>query len=213
MNSTKKEISYTTTNSYSTLNKLSNRTKTIWFVCHGMGQLSERFIEHFSILDEVENYIIAPQAPSKYYHTQEYKTVGASWLTKLNTKKDTENVLRYFDSIFENEHIPKDISINFLGYSQGVSVVMRYIASRKIQFTQLILFAGGIPVELKPENFTHLRMGFKVTYIYGDEDTYLNNPRIASEMKKLESLLPDAHKIARFSGNHTFNLEEAIKNI
>ncbi len=69
MNSIEKEIAYETTNTYSTLNHLTKRTKRVWFVCHGMGQLSDRFIKNFTSLNEVENYIIAPQAPSKYYHS------------------------------------------------------------------------------------------------------------------------------------------------
>jgi len=39
MGSEEKEISYTITNSYSTLNTLTKATKNVWFVCHGMGYL------------------------------------------------------------------------------------------------------------------------------------------------------------------------------
>ena len=62
-----KEITYTTRNSYSTLNTLTEHTKTVWLVFHGMGYLSRYFLRYFKTLNTRENYIIAPQAPSKYY--------------------------------------------------------------------------------------------------------------------------------------------------
>ena len=77
-----KEISYQSTNSYSILNRLTQDTKNIWFVCHGMGYLSKFFIQYFKDLDPKDNYIIAPQAQSKYYIPPKFKYVGSSWLTK-----------------------------------------------------------------------------------------------------------------------------------
>ena len=111
MNPIEKEILYQSTNSYSTLNTLSEKTEYVWFVCHGMGYLSRYFLKYFKGLDEEKHYIIAPQAQSKYYIQPEFKHVGASWLTKENTLKETENVMRYFDAIFDNEGIPEDAKL------------------------------------------------------------------------------------------------------
>lgn len=107
MDSQEKEISYTTTNSYSTLNRLTEATKNVWFVCHGLGYLSRYFLKYFKSLNPDENYIIAPQAPNKYYLKSNFKHVGSCWLTKENTAKDSENVMQYFDAVFENESIPE----------------------------------------------------------------------------------------------------------
>jgi len=121
MNSTEKEISYQTTNSYSTLNTLTQHTKNVWFVCHGMGYLSRYFIKYFEALDADENYIIAPQAQSKYYIPPKFKHVGSSWLTKENTIQETENVMRNFDAVLDAENIPSNVNLIVIGYSQGVS--------------------------------------------------------------------------------------------
>ena len=115
MGSEEKEISYTITNSYSTLNTLTKATKNVWFVCHGMGYLSRYFLNYFQNLNPNENYIIAPQAQSKYYIPPKFQYVGASWLTKENTIKETENVMRYFDAVFEAEAIPKDKNLIVFG--------------------------------------------------------------------------------------------------
>jgi predicted esterase len=205
MNLEDKEISYTTTNSYSTLNRLTDSTKNVWFVCHGMGYLSRYFIRYFEGLDDADNFIIAPQAQSKYYIPPKFKHVGASWLTKENTLKETENVMRNFDAILEAENISKTMNLIILGYSQGVSVAMRYIVKRKLQCAQLILHSGGIPKELNAEDFSFLDA--KVSMIYGTQDEYLNDERIASETKRVQELFENKAIILPFEGKHVVNVE------
>lgn len=205
MNSTENEIYYTINNSYSTLNQLTEHTRNVWFVCHGMGYLSRYFIQYFKGLPAEENYIIAPQAQSKYYQTSKFKHVGSCWLTKENTLKETENVMRYFDAIFENEAIPKDKNLIVLGYSQGVSVAMRYISKRKLECSQLVLHSGGIPKELKPSDFKFFNA--KVTLMYGTKDEFLNTERIADETTKALSLFGNNLKILPFEGKHVVNVD------
>ena len=172
-----KEITYTTRNSYSTLNTLTEHTRTVWLVFHGMGYLSRYFLRYFKTLNTEENYIIAPQAPSKYY-IQPKMHVGANWLTRDNTKADTENLINYIDAVLEAEALPENVNFIVLGYSQGVSIAMRYIAKRQLACDQLILHSGGIPKELTANDFTHLSKQTKVKLIYGTEDEYLNDNRI-----------------------------------
>ena len=88
-----KTVSYTTTNTYQTLNTFTPKTEEIWMVCHGLGHLTKYFLNHFEKLDPEKHYIIAPQAPSKYYQDKRYKYIGASWLTRENTDIEIENVL------------------------------------------------------------------------------------------------------------------------
>jgi predicted esterase len=205
MNLEDKEISYTTTNSYSTLNTLSETTKNVWFVCHGMGYLSRYFLRYFEGLNTEENYIIAPQAQSKYYIPPKFKHVGSSWLTKENTLKETENVMRNFDAIFEAEKIPLNVNLIVFGYSQGVSVSMRYIAKRKLQCSQLVIHSGGIPKELIAEDFNFLNA--KISMIYGTQDEYLNEERITYETKRVIELFKNKATIIPFEGKHIVNVE------
>jgi predicted esterase len=205
MNSTEKEIYYTINNSYSTLNDLTKDTKNVWFVCHGMGYLSRYFIRYFKELPSRENFIIAPQAQSKYYQAPKFKHVGASWLTKENTLVETENVMTYYDAIFENESIPKDKNLIFLGYSQGVSVAMRYLVKRKLQCNQLVIHSGGIPKELTPDDFEFLKA--KVTLIYGTHDEFLSEERIAYETERAKALFGNNLNVLPFEGKHVVNVE------
>ncbi|WP_338733970.1 alpha/beta hydrolase [Mangrovimonas cancribranchiae] len=205
MNSLEKEISYTTTNTYGTLNTLTEQTKNIWFVCHGMGYLSRYFLRYFDSLNAEENYIIAPQAQSKYYLAPKMRHVGASWLTKENTKKETENVMRYFDAVLKSENIPTDKNFIILGYSQGVSVAMRYMAKRQIQCSQLILHSGGIPKELTSNDFSYLNQKTQVKLVYGTQDEYLNSDRISAETTKAKNLFGSRLSLHPFDGKHEVN--------
>ncbi len=139
MESKEKQILYKTTNTYSTLNTLGKNTKNVWIVFHGIGFLSKYFIKYFNGLPKDENYIIAPQAPSKYYLNKDFKHVGASWLTKENRVMETKNVLSYMDNLYALEKTPHHCQLIILGFSQGVSIATRWVAKSKISFDQLIL--------------------------------------------------------------------------
>lgn len=217
MNSTEKQVSYTTTNSYSTLNDLHSPQENIWFVCHGLGYLSRYFLRYFVGLDKEKNYIIAPQAPAKYYQKTDFKHVGASWLTKENTKTEIQNVLAYLDEVYKTEvnHAnPKKVI--FMGYSQGVSVITRWMVARKISCDALIIHSGGIPTELTAEDFAYLAQDTKVKLLYGLQDEYLTPERIKGQQKQAKNLFGKRLEIIPFEGKHIVNrglLEEISENL
>lgn len=203
MNSIEKEVSYNATNSYSTLNALTDKTKNVWFVCHGIGYLSRYFLKYFDELNSDENYVIAPQAQSKYYLGSAYKHVGSSWLTKENTAKEIENVMQYFDAVLEAEKLPKTVNLILLGFSQGVSVAARYVAKRKLKCNQLVLLAGGIPKELGVEDFKFLNGETKVSFIYGNQDEYIIATNFMVDAKKrFYNLFGNDAQIITFEGTH-----------
>ncbi|MFK7833803.1 MAG: alpha/beta hydrolase [Winogradskyella sp.] len=206
MNSQEKEITYKNTNSYSTLNTLTVQTKNVWLVCHGMGYLSRYFLRYFKNLNPDENYIIAPQAPSKFY-IQPKMHVGANWLTRDDTETGMQNILHYFDAIFEVENIPTSANFIVFGYSQGVSVAMRYLAKRNRQCNELVLHSGGIPKELKAIDFAYLSETTKVKLIYGTKDEYLDEDRIALESKKAAELFGKRSEVIPFEGKHVVNVD------
>jgi predicted esterase len=204
--STEKQLSYQITNTYSVLNKFTPKTKNVWLVCHGIGYLSRYFLRHFTHLIAEENYIIAPQAQSKYYLKNDYKHVGASWLTKENTEAEIENVLNCLDEVYRAENLREVPNLTILGYSQGVSITARWVARRKIKCDRLILHSGKVPSELKPENFAFLN-NTNFSFIYGTEDEYLKKAIIDIEEKHLRTLFPNNLEILTFDGGHEVNQE------
>ncbi|ULC57977.1 esterase [Flaviramulus sp. BrNp1-15] len=203
MNSAEKEISYTSIKPYNTLNSLTKKTKNVWFVCHGMGYLSRYFIQYFKGLNTDENYIIAPQAPNTYYQGKDFKHVGASWLTRENTKTEIKNILEYFNAILNAENIPEDVNLIVFGYFQGVSVASRFVAKKQMQCSQLVLHSGGIPKELKSDDFKFLKA--KVSLIYGDKDEYITKERLEYENTRAKELFGKDVTIINFDGVHEVN--------
>lgn len=208
--SSEKSVSYTIKNTYSVLNEFTPKTKNVWLVFHGIGYLSRYFLKYFKHLDETENYIIAPQAQSKYYLNGEYLHVGASWLTRENLKEGIENMLNYLDAVYETENLAEAENLNIFGYSQGVSVATRFVARRKIQCKNLILHSGRVPEEIASEDFEFLNET-NFSFIYGTEDEYLKSGIVKVEEARLQKLFPQNFKIFTFKGGHEVNTEMISK--
>lgn len=207
MDKEEKHVFYEAQNTYSTLNKRTEKTENTWFVCHGLGYLSRYFIKYFEHLDPVKNYIIAPQAPSKYYQSEDFKHIGASWLTRENTQSETKNVMAYFDAIAEKERIFENGKKILFGFSQGVSVALRWMASRQIDCDFLVIYAGGIPVELTPKDFAYLR-NTKVKMIYGDKDRFITPERLGKQIDFAKRLFGEERiQVIPFKGKHEMRPE------
>lgn len=196
-----KSIEYQNTNTYETLNNYSNTTKNVWLVFHGIGYLSRFFIRHFSQLPADENYIICPQAPSKYYKDSNYKRVGASWLTRENTATETQNVLNYIDALIENENVDFN-NVNFivLGYSQGVSIASRWLALRKQLCNKLIMISGVFPKELSENNFTHIP-NLKIVHSVGLNDEIFDPKNVKLQEDRIQTYFPKT-KFINHEGGH-----------
>jgi predicted esterase len=207
--SMEKEVSFKTNKTYSTLNTI-DKNQNIWFACHGIGQLSHYFLNNFLNIPKEKNYIIAPQAPSKYYHSTQTKRVGACWLTKENTQLEQHNIFRFFDEILNQE---KPVTPNiFMGFSQGVSVMLRYLVYKKLNVNDIVIMSGKIPEELKESDFNFLSKKTKVWLSYGLSDPLLNNKLIEVEINKSRQLFGERVNIMTFDGKHEID-QELILNL
>jgi predicted esterase len=212
MDAVQKEVSYEATNTYLSLNTLTKATKNVWVVFHGIGYLSRYFIGHFKILDPVENYIIAPQAPSKYYLTKSYRHVGASWLTRENTEAELSNVLRYVSEVYSAEAVPASCNLLVFGFSQGVSIATRWVARFKISCNHLILYAGGIPKELQPADFEFLPEKTRISLLVGDKDEFIEKEKLVTERQRAVSLFGGRLVFHTFEGGHEI-IDSLIKEL
>lgn len=203
-----KKVTYKTTNTYVTLHSFTKKTKNVWVVLHGIGYLSRYFLRHFDELPANENYIIAPQAPSKYYLGKDYRNVGASWLTKENTVLETQNVISYLEELKKEENLASANNLIVLGFSQGVSIALRWLAKTQLNCHHVVLYAGGIPKELKPSDFDFLQANkTKITAVVGDSDEYLTPERQARETNILHQLFKGRAQQLTFGGGHEIKKE------
>ncbi|MGB0897156.1 MAG: alpha/beta hydrolase [Flavobacteriaceae bacterium] len=200
MNSTEKEVAYTIQNSYSTLNSLTPNTKNVWIVCHGLGFLSRYFIQYFNELNSEENYIIAPQAQSKHYLKNQFKHVGACWLTKENTQNEIPNVLNYLEAVYKQEKLDElNLNVIVLGFSQGVSIATRWVAQRQIKCDSLVLYAGKIPREFSSSDFNTVKY---TKLIVGNSDNYVTPEVLHEELTYAKQLFGDKLSHITFKGGH-----------
>jgi predicted esterase len=137
----------------------------------------------------------------------EFKHVGASWLTREDTREETKNVLAYVDAVWQEEFKEQEFNFIILGYSQGVSIATRWMASRKIQCDHLVLHSGAIPKELRPNDFDYLSTNTPVTYIYGDKDEYIDEARKTEQSLLGGRLFRDRLRIEVFDGIHEVNTD------
>jgi predicted esterase len=189
--------------SYETAGLLNTQTRDIWWAFHGYGQLSQYFIKHFAPLAAAGHYIIAPQAPSKFYLHGQYERVGASWLTKVQVETEIRNNFTYLDAIWESEFgkegLPAGASLHVLGFSQGVSMALRWAKHRAFPVHTLVLWAGMVPRELQPEDLAHLTHT-RVLIIGGEKDVFFQEHK-TQEMPRVLALLPQS-TFLEFPGGH-----------
>lgn len=204
-----KQIAVQTQATYLTKNELTENTKYIWLVCHGYGQLARFFIRRFDVLDEKENYIIAPEGLSKFYLGNDYKKVGASWLTKENRELHLENQLVYLEEIYKNEISKIDlpnVKLVFLGFSQGVATVCRWAAKMKIPFSKLILWAGSFPADLTKDDLAFINNNPEIFLVIGKQDQFLSYVKIDEQEKHIIDLGLSPNVIM-FEGEHEVKRE------
>ena len=141
---------------YYQIGEANSSTKKVWMVFHGYAMLSEFFIKKFEILNDGETLIIAPEALNRFYITENFSRVGASWMTKLERENDIVENNQYIESLFQK--VSKDIGhsnfqLNVLGFSQGSATACRWIFSANNKTNNFIVWAGDIPKDcLKDEN-------------------------------------------------------------
>ncbi|MEQ9413758.1 MAG: alpha/beta hydrolase [Cyclobacteriaceae bacterium] len=194
---------------YYTLGELTKKTRQVWFVIHGYGQLAKYFIKKFEVLKDEGIYVIAPEGLSRFY-LENIPTrvaggsnrVGATWMTRENRETDIHNYINYLQSVYDKELNRKDKPpVSILGFSQGGATATRWALSGKPQFDQFILWAGIFPPDMNFESGKEILKDKKVITVYGDNDPFITPERM-KEMELLSSKIDLAPKRIMFSGKH-----------
>ncbi len=212
---TEHQIKVQRTARYYTLGELNENTKTIWFVVHGYGQLSQYFIKKFASIADTQTFVVAPEAPSRFYLDNEFKRIGASWMTRELRQSEIDDNNNYLNALYDSllkDHDLSTISINILGFSQGCATVCRWFGAEQIKCDRLLLWAGffsnGIREVIEPEKLKDV----KTYYIYGDKDEFLvAYPEISEKFRA--SMIEDINpEVICFEGKHTVD-ESTFKAI
>lgn len=152
----------------------AERAHQLWIVCHGFGQLAERFVRRFEAIATPERRIVAPEALNRFYldgrigpHGPD-AAVGATWMTREDRLREIDDYIAYLDTLHEHLTPPAACRVVALGFSQGTATVARWAARTDRRIDDLVLWAGGLPPELEPAPDLFGRA--RLTLVNGDHD-------------------------------------------
>lgn len=191
----------------STYGQLSEKTKKVWWVCHGYGQLARYFLRKFEVLDPSQHFVVAPEALSHFY-LPGHQRVGASWMTKENRLNEIDDYLAYLNQVYEEWVIkmPENVTSSVLGFSQGVATAVRWVFDQKIQFDKLIMWAGGFPPDVDFTKTESVLGNKELFFVYGLQDELIKTAQFEEEKQKMleKKISP---QVVTFDGKHELNGE------
>lgn len=194
---------------YYTSGELSDKTKSIWFVIHGYGQLARDFIKEFEELVNDETFIVAPEALSRFYLDSGTGSTGASWMTKEDRENEINDYVNYLDELYLKivseikvvSGVPL-LTLNALGFSQGVSTLSRWAAMGKSKFEKLIFWAGDIAKDIDTSKFINT----EIHLVIGNKDRYF--PGVINNIH--DKMLDDngiKYETTIFDGGHEIKMD------
>ena len=203
-----KNIDFSFKARYYQLGEFSNRTKHLWLVCHGHGQLAQFFIWKFKCLDDGTHAIVAPEGLSRYYLEGFSGRVGATWMTKEDRLTDIRNYLSYLNTVYQEvtSTLSPEVKVTLLGFSQGAATITRFATQTAIQFHRLILWGGIFPPDLDIPQSQQRLDKVKTYLVYGNKDPYLTTTKIQEQMD-ITHKLKVTPEIIRFEGTHEIDNE------
>ena len=193
---------------YQQLGEPTVRTRRVWFVIHGYGQLAAYFIRHYAFLTEVDpsTVVIAPEGLSRFYLSGNSGRVGASWMTRDDRQHEINDHINFLNQLAETllAASPPDVQVTVLGFSQGTATASRWLAQAPFRPTHLILWAGAFPHDMALATARHLLQNLRLTVVIGTEDEYISADSLARHLEQLRQLgsLPT---VISFVGKHLLN--------
>lgn len=176
------------------------QTRKLWLTVHGYGQLAGLFIQKFEFLADETTFVVAPEAMNRFYLSDNWTKVGASWLTKEHRLEEIEDNFDYLEAVLEKVGA-EGMEITALGFSQGVSTVWRWLKRTRYRVKNLILWAGSIPQE--PAGLERFPDA-SVFVVYGTQDPFIHPEKI-DEARSV--LAPYRFEAVIFDGGHVIPQE------
>ena len=193
---------------YQQLGELSGRTRRVWFVCHGYGQLAAYFVSHFAFLADGgdDTVVIAPEGLSRFYLQSNGGRVGASWMTRDDRLAEIDDHVGFLNQLASLvlARCPAEVEITVLGFSQGTATVSRWLSCAHFRPAHLILWAGGFPEDIAPATARKLLQGLPTSVVLGTDDEYISVAQARQQHQHLQQFGAQTQLIT-FVGRHELN--------
>lgn len=201
-----KHIKVTKTARYFILGDTAGQIKQIWFVCHGYGQLGNRFLQKFTGLDNGQALIVAPEGLHRFYLQGFSGEVGASWMTSEDRLSDINDYVEYLDVVYaetlkELYNIP--VKINVLGFSQATATVCRWIGHGRSKADSLILWGGPVPEDIDFNRAREIFNSLDLWLVVGNEDPFYQSRALYGSLTLLHRENIE-YNLRQFPGGHEF---------
>ena len=183
----------------------SAKTREVWFIIHGYGQLAKYFIRHFSHFNPETHLVVAPEGLSKFYleGTTPDSRIGATWMTKEDREAEIKDYVNYLDSLHDQviSQLGKEVKVKVFGFSQGCSTLCRWVAYGKVQPKRMVMWAGTFPPDIDLKEFGSRFHGYEVDVVYGKQDEYLSWIN-AEEITQWTEQAGIDFRVTTFEGKH-----------
>jgi len=160
---------------------------SVWFLCHGYGQLAVELLRSAKALVHEERLMVAPEALSRFYHA-DHKTIGASWMTREDRGHEMDDYIRYLDLVHDQvfQIVPRDaVRLTLLGFSQGCATAARWAARGHAKVDRLVLWGQALPPELDDEASTAPLKAQHLTLVRGSRDKLFPKEQHEEQRRRL----------------------------
>lgn len=188
---------------YSVFGELTAQVECFWFVLHGSRMLCEQMLYKFKDFDPKKHLVVAPEALHRFYAKDFGGPVVASWMTKHHRLDDINDNGEYLSNLYGQyvNQLPKGCKKVILGFSQGGTILYRWLHKHKEAVDFIIPYAAWIPEDIDLKQSQTQLNTINTYFTYGEEDQFLTTERI----KKIKQLTDEQGlKITYlpYSGDH-----------
>jgi dienelactone hydrolase len=126
--------------------------RELWIVIHGYGQLAADFLAPFKAIAGSDRAVLAPEALNRFYRESAGaaghagRPVGATWMTREDRDAEIADYVAYLDNVATQFARGRPLTV--LGFSQGVSTLMRWVTAGRTSVDRVIAWAGELPADV-----------------------------------------------------------------
>ena len=171
---------------YNVYGTLTEETECFWFVLHGSRMLSEQMLYKFKEFDPKKHFVVAPEGLHRFYEKDFGGPVVASWMTKHYRLDDIEDNGNYLHTLYNHytAQLPTTAKKVILGFSQGGTILYRWLHRHKEEVDCIVPYAAWIPEDIDLTASKTPLNHAKTLFTYGEEDQFLTEKRL-EKMKAL----------------------------
>lgn len=197
------------TGHYYTHGTLGASTRFAWVVLHGYGQQAAQFIRKFDGLDPARHFVVAPEGLNRFYFEGLNERPVSTWMTRQDRLDEIADYVLFLEQVRAKVGWEKQagIQVILLGFSQGVSTLVRWMHNARPRVDHLVLWAGGWPEDMDIASSRAYFNDIPCTYFLGRQDQYISIEKVRA---RLESQWPMDRKpeLLLFEGDHRVSRRE-----